>query len=219
MKRKLLAASAAVLLGTATAACSQPYGGMGPGMMGGYGPGGGPGYGQGQGYGPGYGPGYGMGPGMMGGFGGYGPGYGMGPGMMGGYGGYGMGPGMMGGYGGFGMGPGMMGGYGPGGNGGYGYGVDLNPEQRAKIVEIQQEFGRKQSGLVEKMHEEGGPMYQAFGSGAFDEKAARNAYQAMADAQKQMFEAQLQARKKIDAVLTPEQREQMARGWRGRGPR
>jgi Spy/CpxP family protein refolding chaperone len=36
--------------------------GMGPGMMGGYGPG------------------YGMGPGMMGG---YGPGYGMGPGMMG----------------------------------------------------------------------------------------------------------------------------------------
>lgn len=37
--------------------------GMGPGMMGGYGPG------------------YGMGPGMMGG--GYGPGYGMGPGMMG----------------------------------------------------------------------------------------------------------------------------------------
>ena len=50
--------------------------GMGPGMMGGYGPG------------------NGMGPGMMGG---YGPGYGMGPGMMGGYEpGYGMGHGMMG---------------------------------------------------------------------------------------------------------------------------
>lgn len=46
--------------------------GMGPGMMGGYGPR------------------YGMGPGMMGG---YGPGYAMGPGMMGEY---GMGPGMMG---------------------------------------------------------------------------------------------------------------------------
>ena len=206
MKRKLLAASAAVLLGTATAACSQPYGGMGPGMMGGYGPGGGPGYGQGQGYGPGYGPGYGMGPGMMGGYGGYGPGYGMGPGMMGGYGGYG-------------MGPGMMGGYGPGGYGGYGYGVDLSPEQRAKIADVQQELGRKQWGLMEKMHEEGGPMYQAFGSGAFDEKAARKAYETMAEAQKQMFEASLQMRKKIDAVLTPEQREQMGRGWRGRGPR
>ena len=213
MKRKLLAASAAVLLGTATAACSQPYGGMGPGMMGGYGPGNGQGYGQGQGYGPGYG----MGPGMMGG---YGPGYGMGPGMMGGYGpGYGMGPGMMGGYGpGYGMGPGMMGGY--GGYGGYrGYGVDLSPEQRAKIADIQQELGRKQWGLMEKMHEEGGPMYQAFGSGAFDEKAARKAYETMAEAQKQMFEASLQMRKKLDAVLTPEQREQMGRGWRGRGPR
>ena len=219
MKRKLLAASAAVLLGTATAACSQPYGGMGPGMMGGYGPGGGPGYGQGQGYGPGYGPGYGMGPGMMGGYGGYGPGYGMGPGMMGGYGGYGMGPGMMGGYGGYGMGPGIMGGYGPGGYGGYGYGVDLSPEQRAKIADVQQELGRKQWGLMEKMHEEGGPMYQAFGSGAFDEKAARKAFETMAEAQKQMFEASLQMRKKIDAVLTPEQREQMGRGWRGRGPR
>jgi len=182
MKRKLLAASAAVLLGAATAACSQPYGGMGPGMMGGYGPGGGgPGYGQGQG--PGYGQGQGYGPG-------YGPGYG--------------------------MGPGMMGGYGPGGYGGYGYGVNLSPEQRAKIAEIQQEFGRKQWGLMEKMHEEGGPMYQAFGSGDVDEKAARKAFQQMADAQKQMFEAQLEVRKKIDAVLTKEQREQMHRGRPGR---
>jgi Spy/CpxP family protein refolding chaperone len=183
MKRKLLAASAAVLLGTATAACSQPYGGMGPGMMGGYGQGG-QGYGQGQGYGPGFGPGYGTGPGMMGG------------------------------YGGNGMGPGMMGGY-----GGYGYGPDLNAEQRAKISEIQQEFAQKHWELMGRMHQQGGPMYEAFGSGAVDEKAARKAYETMAEAQKQMFEASLQMRTKIDAVLTPEQREQMGRGWRGRGPR
>jgi Spy/CpxP family protein refolding chaperone len=196
MKRKLLAASAAVLLGTATAACSQPYGGMGPGMMGGYGQGG-QGYGQGQGYGPGFGPGYGMGPGMMGG-----------------YGGYGMGPGMMGGYGGYGMGPGMMGGY-----GGNGYGPDLNAEQRAKVSEIQQEFAQKHWELMGSMHRQGGPMNEAFGPGSFDEKAARKAYETMAEAQKQMFEASLQMRKKIDAVLTPEQREQMGRGWRGRGPR
>jgi Spy/CpxP family protein refolding chaperone len=163
-------------------------------MMGGYGQGGGQGYGQGQGYGPGFGPGYGMGPGMMGG-------YGMGPGMMGGYGGYGMGPGMMGGY------------------GGYGYGPDLNAEQRAKVSEIQQEFARKHWELMGRMHQQGGPMYEAFGSGAVDEKAARKAYETMAEAQKQMFEASLQMRKKIDAVLTPEQREQMGRGWRGRGPR
>jgi Spy/CpxP family protein refolding chaperone len=171
MKRKLLAASAAVLLGTATAACSQPYGGMGPGMMGGYGQGGGQGYGQGQGYGPGFGPGYGMGPGMMGGY------------------------------------------------GGYGYGPDLNAEQRAKVSEIQQEFAQKHWELMGSMHRQGGPMYEAFGPGSFDEKAARKAYETMAEAQKQMFEASLQMRTKIDAVLTPEQREQMGRGWRGRGPR
>jgi len=193
MKRKLLAASAAILLSTATAACAQPYGGMGPGMMGGYGPG----YGQGQGYGPGYGPGYGMGPGMMGG-----------------YGGYGMGPGMMGGYGGYGMGPGMMGGY-----GGYGYGPDLSAEQRAKISEIQQDIAQKHWELMGKLHQQGGPMSEAFGSGPIDEKAARKAYEATADAHKQMFDLSLQARKRMDAVLTPAQREQMSRGWRGRPSR
>jgi Spy/CpxP family protein refolding chaperone len=177
MKRKLLAVTAAALLGTAAAAFSQPYG-MGPG--GGYGAGG-------------------MGPGMMGG---YGPGYGMGPGMMGGY-----GPG--------GMGPGMMGGFGPG----LGYGVDLSDEQRAKISGIQEELAQKHWELMGRMHQQGGPMSQAFGPGPIDEKAARKAYEAMAEAQKQMFELSLQSRKRIDAVLTPEQREQMGRGWRGRGPR
>lgn len=177
MKRKLLAVTAAALLGTAAAAFSQPYG-MGPG--GGYGPGG-------------------MGPGMMGG---YGPGYGMGPGMMGGY-----GPG--------GMGPGMMGGFGPG----FGYGVDLSDEQRAKISGIQQELAQKHWELMGRMHQQGGPMSQAFGSGPIDEKVARKAYESMAEAQKQIFELSLQSRKRIDAVLTPEQREQMGRGWRGRGPR
>lgn len=174
MKRKLLAATAAVLLGTAAVVFSQPYG-MGPGG------------------------GYGMGPGMMGG---YGPGAGMGPGMMDGY-----GPGA-------GMGPGMMGGY-----GGYGYGLDLSDEQRAKIGEAQQEFAQKQWELMGKVHQQGSPMYHAFGSGLVDEKAARKAYETMADAHKQMFELSLQTRKKIDAVLTPEQREQMGRGARGRGPR
>lgn len=194
MKRKLLAVAAAALLGTAAVVFSQPFG-MGPG--GGYGPG--------AGMGPGMMGGYGMGPGMMGGYGGNG----MGPGMMGGG---GMGPGMMGG--GFGMGPGMMGGY-----GGYGYGLDLSEEQRAKIAEAQQDFAQKHWELMGRMHQQGGPMSYAFGPGAIDEKAARKAYEAMADAQKQMFELSLQTRKKIDAVLTPEQREQMQRGWRGRGPR
>ena len=200
MKRTVLAAAAA-LLTVGAAAFAQPYG---------------PGYGPGGGYGPGYG----MGPGMMGGYG-PGGGYGMGPGMMGGYGpggGYGMGPGMMGGYGpggGYGMGPGMMGGFGPG----YGYyDLDLSADQRAKIGDIQREFAEKRWELMGKLHAQDGPMSQAF-AGPFDEKAARKAYDAMTDAHKKMFEASLQMRKKVEALLTPEQREQMGRGWRGRGPR
>jgi len=77
LKRSMIAAAAALALGTA-ALHAQPYeGSPGPGWgMGGYGPGARGGWGYG-----------GMGPGMMGGpgtMGGYGRGSGMGPGMMGG---------------------------------------------------------------------------------------------------------------------------------------
>ena len=155
-----------------------------------------------------------MGPGMMGGAGpggGYGPGYGMGPGMMGGYGPGGMGPGM--------MGPGMMGGgmMGPGmmpGYGNYG-GINLSDEQRTKIDEIQREASRKQWDLMGKMHEQRFDMHQLFAPGKSDDAAARKAYQSMADAHKQMFEAALEARKRSDGVLTTEQREQLTRNRRG----
>jgi len=66
------------------------------------------------------------------------------------------------------------------------------------------------------MHEQGYHMHGMFGPGALDEAAARKAFQAMAETQKAMFEMQLEARKKIDAVLTPEQREQLRRYWSGR---
>jgi len=114
------------------------YGGMGPGMMGGYG--------------------YGMGPGMMGGYGGYG--YGMGPGMMGGYGGYGgygMGPGMMGGYGGYGMGPGMMGNYGYGrcpNCGAYQGPQFKSNEDYYKFLDATKEQRRKLQGLMFEYNEE-----------------------------------------------------------------
>ena len=192
MKRKwIFAAVTAAVLSTPVIAQ------MGPGMMGGYGPG----------------PGYGMGPGMMGG---YGAGYGMGPGMMGGYGpgpGYGMGPGMMGAYGpggGCGMGPGMMGGYGYGGLAS----LKLSDEQQKKISDIQQDVSRKQWDLMGKMHEQGFHMHQ-FGP-TIDEKKAREAYQAMSSIHQAMFELSLDARKRIEAVLTKDQLEQLRRQWRGR---
>ncbi len=135
---------------------------------------------------------------------GYGPG--SGPGMMWGGGGYGMmGPG---GYG-YGMGgPGMMGG---------GWGAlpaDLTPEQRGKITDIQREFRKQQWPLMQQMQE---AMWDS-GSGGFDEQAERRDYERVAALHKQMFENMLASRKRMEAVLTPEQREQMRKAWGGRPP-
>lgn len=141
--------------------------------------------------------------------------YGMGPGMMGGYGpgGYGMGPGMMGGFGpgGYGMGPGMMRG-GGWGRGGWDFDdLDLSAEQRAKIAEIRQDISRRQWELMRSMHEQDWHMGDAWRSGSFDEKEARKAFEAMNEAHKKMFEASIEARKRVDAVLTAQQREQLKR--------
>jgi Spy/CpxP family protein refolding chaperone len=131
--------------------------------------------------------------------------YGGGPGMMGGY---GMGPGMMGGYGGgYGMGPGMMGGYGTEAYAG----LKLSAEQQKKITAIQQETSKAMWQLMGTMHEQGYHMQGMFGPGPFDEAIARKAFQTMQETQKAMFDMQLEAHKKIDAVLTKEQRDQLRR--------
>jgi Spy/CpxP family protein refolding chaperone len=123
---------------------------------------------------------------------------------------YGMGPGMMGGWGpGYGMGPGMMGG-GGWGRGGWGLdALDLSAEQRAKIAEIRRDVSRRHWDLMRSVHEQDWHMGDAWRDGAFDEKEARKAFEAMNEAHRKMFEASIEARKRIDAVLTPQQREQL----------
>lgn len=153
------------------------------------------------GWGPGY---YGMGPGMWGG-------YGMGPGMMGGY---GMGPGMMGGYG---MGPGMMGGYGMGpGWGGYGpHGLpDLTADQRAKISKIQDETRRRHWELMGQMMDEQARLRDLYDAPKQDSAAVTKAYAKISDLQRQMYESSADAQKRIEAVLTKEQKEKSWRFWR-----
>jgi len=139
--------------------------------------------------------------------------YAMGPGMMGGYdhsagAGYGMGPGFMAGPGGYGMGPGMMGGN---ARGGAYAGLDLTADQRQKIADIQRATDKAQWQLMGTMHEQGYAVHGSGAAGALDEAAARKAFDAMTETRKAMFESQLDARKKIDAVLTPQQREQLRR--------
>lgn len=117
---------------------------------------------------------------------------------------YGMGPAMMGGHGDawYGMGPGMMRGY---------WGLDLSAEQRKKIEQIQDETAKARWQLMGTIHQKGFHMDGMFGRGEFDEQEARKAFQAMTDAHKEMFELSLEARKRIDAVLTKEQREKLRR--------
>jgi len=124
---------------------------------------------------------------------------------------HGMGPGMMGGYdygAGYGMGPGMMGG---GGRGGAYAGLDLTADQRQKIADIQRATEKAQWQLMGTMHEQGYAMHGSGAGGAVDEAAARKSFDAMTETRKAMFELQLDTRKKIDAVLTPQQREQLRR--------
>lgn len=117
-----------------------------------------------------------------------------------------MGPGMMGPRM---MGPGMWG-YGPGmwGYGPY-YGLDLSSEQRTKIAAIQNEFARKHWELMYRMHEAGWRMRDVYRDGKLDEQAARKAFAAMSEVRNQMFEAWLEAQKRMDAALTAEQREKL----------
>ncbi|MDD3433624.1 MAG: Spy/CpxP family protein refolding chaperone [Tepidiphilus sp.] len=206
-KQKLVGALAAMaLLGTVASASAQQeqpyYGyGMGPGMMGGWCPmcGMGPGM---MGMGPGM-----MGPGMMG----------MGPrGMWGDwddwddcYMGRGMmGPGM--------MGPGMMG---PGMMGGYGYGpaLDLTEQQQAEIAQIQEDFRKKQSDLAAKMAAEQAKLNEIYYSGKRDPAAIDNQYKKIYDLRRQMIQNQVDAQNRMDAVLTPEQKERLRGYYGGRG--
>jgi Spy/CpxP family protein refolding chaperone len=158
----------------------------------------------GPGYGPG-GPGYG--PGMMGG---YGPGYGQG--MMGGY-----GPGMMGGYG-PGAGRGMMGGgYGPGwgASGGATAALNLTDEQREKIFAIHEQNRQKNWDTMGKMRAEQFKLRSMYNADNVDPQAFAEQQKKVDDLRREMIVSRLETRKQVEAVLSPEQRQQ----FRQFGPR
>ncbi len=158
------------------------------------------------GYGMGYGMGgYGGGPGMMGGYGASGECPGYGPGPRGGA-GEGYGPGMMGGGRGLGMGQGP--GQGQGMRGGYGWAyrsLDLTDEQRDKIAAIGKEMHEKQWGLMQTMH---GLMWKSE-PGSLSEADVLKNFDAMTAVRREMLAARLDTRKRMDEVLTKEQREQL----------
>ena len=130
--------------------------------------------------------------------------YGYGPGMMGGY---GMGPGMMGGYG---MGPGMMGGYG-GGNFGF------TEAQQAKVGKIMDETRKANWGIMGAMMDQQAKLRDLYTAPKRDEAAIAEEYKNIGQLRQQMFDNMVNAQKRMDEVLTKEQRERLRSGggWGG----
>ncbi len=115
-------------------------------------------------------------------------------------------------------------GMGPGGFGrmgaGHGYsqfaGLDLSVEQRKQIEQIEEETAKSRWQLMGTMREQAYGMGGRFARGPVDDEAARKAFDSMSATRKAMFELSLGERNRIDAVLTPAQREQLQRNSVGR---
>jgi Spy/CpxP family protein refolding chaperone len=92
--------------------------------------------------------------------------------------------------------------------------LNLSDEQRGKVRDIQRDMQRKQFALMNSMHELRWQAEDQARGPEFDEAAARKLYEAGAAIHKQMFEARLEAHKRLEAVLTKEQREELRKAWR-----
>jgi Spy/CpxP family protein refolding chaperone len=95
-------------------------------------------------------------------------------------------------------------------------GLDIIAEQHKSITSIHKLAAKEMWQSIGTMHGQGYHMQAMFGPGPLDEAEARKSFQAMAEAQKSMFELQIDARKKVDAVLTKDQREKLSRYWSSR---
>ncbi|WP_343673645.1 Spy/CpxP family protein refolding chaperone [Paraburkholderia heleia] len=143
--------------------------------------------------------------------GGNGP-YGGGPGMMGGCDGDCMGAAMMGsGMGGAGMGgAGMMDGYGCGvGHVGWDPGLKLSHDQQTRMNAIVGQSRKARWLLMGKMLDEQSTLRGLYASPKRDQAAIDASYATMRDLRKQMYAISADEHKRIDALLTREQRERL----------
>jgi len=114
----------------------------------------------------------------------------------------------------------MMGGHGKEGGmmGGHGFGalesLGLNDDQKGKVRDIQRDTQKKHHALMGSLLELRWQAEDNARAATVDEAAARKQYDAMAAVRKQMFEIGLDAQKRVEAVLTPEQRAQLRKAPR-----
>lgn len=122
---------------------------------------------------------------------------------------WGNGPGMMG----YGAGPGMMRGYGMGSGammqGAWEGGLDLTDEQRVKIHQIQDETRRSHWSVMGRMMDQQAKLRDLYDAPKRDSAAIDTTYKAIDDMRQQMISSSADARKRIEAVLTKKQLEQL----------
>ncbi len=87
--------------------------------------------------------------------------------------------------------------------------LNLSKDQRNKIYAIHRGLRDKQFALMDRMHESMQSI-AVYRDGRFDEQAARNRYATAEKLHRQMFENMLDAQKQVDALLTPQQRQQLS---------
>jgi Spy/CpxP family protein refolding chaperone len=95
--------------------------------------------------------------------------------------------------------------------------LDLTDEQARRIERIHEELHRKQRGLLPQLWEAQDRLRDASAADERDPAAIGKAYAQVADVQRQMIESHVQAEQQMEAVLTPEQREQVKRGYQRGG--
>lgn len=114
---------------------------------------------------------------------------------------------MMGGYGpGYGMGPGMM--------GGYGRLPDLTAEQRTKIGKIRDETRRRNWALMGQLMDEQARLGDLYDAPKQDSDTISASYKKISELQRKMYESAADAHKRMEAVLTQEQKEKWWHFWR-----
>jgi Spy/CpxP family protein refolding chaperone len=89
--------------------------------------------------------------------------------------------------------------------------LDLTDSQRKDVLKIQDELRRTNWTVMGSMHDERSKFREAMWAGKRDRAAILAASKRMSDLHQQMLENALNAFDKAEAVLTPQQREQLRR--------
>lgn len=92
--------------------------------------------------------------------------------------------------------------------------LELSPDQQSRIGQIQQEALQKDLGLRQQIGNEQQKLRQLLLQDKPDPKAVGEAYDKVAQLQRQLIQSRVEAQNRIEVLLTPEQRHQFQQNRR-----